>query len=153
MPFSKHPQGCGGEKTGIELIPDEYHFTRVLFSPTIKTMNFENIVVFIINTFVGITEAMLGLRFFLKLLGASDRAPFVLWVYNTSGSLLEPFSNMFPSPSLGNLFVIEFTTIFAMIVYAACGFFVVRIFEFVYKQILVAISKPEHEEHHKKVTD
>jgi hypothetical protein len=112
-------------------------------------MNLGNIVVFIINTFVGITEALLGLRFFLKLLGASDKAPFVAWVYQTSQSILEPFNNMFPSPSLGNVFVIEFNAIFAMIVYAAAGFFTIRLFEFAYRQVLVAMKpQSEHTEEH-----
>ena len=110
-------------------------------------MRLDTIVVFILNTLTGIIEALLGLRFFLKLLGASDAAPFVKWIYESAQSLLEPFSNMFPSPTLG-IFIAEFTTIFAMIVYAVVGYFVVRLFQFVYDHIITSLqpvkSSPDH---------
>lgn len=115
-------------------------------------MSLDTIVVFIINTLIAVTESLLGVRFFLKLLGASDAAPFVRWIYETSQSLLEPFANMFPSPSIGRLFVVEFTTLFAMIVYAAVGYFAVRLFEFVYNHVISTLQKTSPPEKPEKPT-
>lgn len=126
---------------------DKWDFTTASFSHTMESMKLDTILIFLVNGLVGLAEALLGLRFFLKLLGASDTAPFVLWVYETSGSLLEPFSGMFPSPSLGRFFVLEFTTIFAMIVYAVSAFFVNKLIEFVYRQIMIALQKPSSGKH------
>lgn len=75
----------------------------------------------LINLFVGTVLAILGLRFVLRLFGASDTAGFASWVYEMSGVLLEPFRGIFPTQTFDNQYVFEFTTIFAMIVYALLG--------------------------------
>lgn len=63
-------------------------------------------------------ESIIGIRVFLKLLGALEQAPFVRWVYNTSDSLLYPFQDMFPSTKIPNApFTVEFSAIFAMFFY------------------------------------
>lgn len=121
-------------------------------------MTLENVLIFIINTFLAIIEALMGIRFFLKMLGASPNAPFVMWLYQVTNAFLEPFSNMFPSPKLGQYFEIEFTTLFAMLVYAAFSFFAVRLVEFVYTQVMTIIEntkprKPHHDgQHHGNAT-
>lgn len=65
----------------------------------------------------GIVEAILSLRFFLKLGGANPANGFVNWVYETSGQLLKPFFNIFPASQLEGRYVIEFSTLFAILVY------------------------------------
>lgn len=81
-----------------------------------------NTILFLINFVVGIVEALLGVRILLKLLGANPAAPFVNWVYVTSNQLITPFQGMFPSPVLEGGFVLEFSAIFALIVYAFVGY-------------------------------
>lgn len=103
-------------------------------------MNIDVIAIFIIKTVIGVIETFLGIRFFLKILGASQQAPFVEWVYTTSNSFLDPFWGMFPTIAFGRLFVIELSTLFAMIVYALFGFFAVRLVDFAYKHIVENIS-------------
>ena len=95
---------------------------------------------FAVKAFIGVVEALLGLRFFLKILGASQQAPFVSWIYETADIFLEPFWDMFPVLSLGRYFVVELSTLFAMFVYALFGFFTLRIVEFIYKQIIENFS-------------
>ena len=109
-------------------------------------MKLDQIAIFIVKTILGITEAFLAGRFFLKILGASARAPFVRWVYNISDSLTQPFNGMFPTPSLGDIFVIDFNTIFAMIVYAIVGFFVIKVVDFIYKHIFEDLEKVKTDE-------
>jgi len=84
-----------------------------------------------INILFGIIATTLTLRFILKLFGASTQADFVVWMYQTSDSLLYPFIGMFPSPAvdLGNVF--EFSTLFAILVYGIFAWLLVEAIEFV----------------------
>jgi uncharacterized protein YggT (Ycf19 family) len=65
-----------------------------------------------------LVETILSLRLILKLFGANASNPFVSWVYETSNSILDPFRGIFPTKVLDGVFVIDFSTIFAMIIYA-----------------------------------
>lgn len=76
----------------------------------------------LINILLTVVEGLITLRIFLKLLGASISAPFVSWVYETTDPLLSPFLGMFPSPRLTGGFVIEFSAVFGLIVYALIGY-------------------------------
>lgn len=64
----------------------------------------------------GAIEAVLLLRFILKLLGANSGAAFTDLVYGVSGVFLAPFRFVFGTPSVGGS-VLELSTILAMIVY------------------------------------
>lgn len=119
-------------------------------------MNIDAIAIFITKALIGIMETFLGVRFFLKILGASQQAPFVRWIYSTSDSLMEPFIGMFPSPALGPYFIIELNAILAMIVYALVGYFIIRVIDFVYKQFIVNFQnadKPKEDEVTAKKTE
>lgn len=65
---------------------------------------------------IGIIVALLSLRFLLKLFGANQANDFVSWVYDTSAEVLAPFRGIFDTIRDGD-FVIEFTTLFAIIAY------------------------------------
>ena len=80
------------------------------------------------NTILGIVEFLLSLRIVLKLFGASQSAPFVAWIYETTQPLLFPFIGAFPSPRLEGGFIIEFSSLFALIVFAFIGYLVDRLF-------------------------
>ncbi|WP_017187312.1 YggT family protein [Alkalibacillus haloalkaliphilus] len=77
----------------------------------------------LINIVIGIVQLILGFRIILKLFGAAETAPFVEWVYNTSNPLLHPFEGIFPSTVLDGTFVIEFSAIFAFLIYTLIGYF------------------------------
>jgi uncharacterized protein YggT (Ycf19 family) len=70
---------------------------------------------------IGIIEFLLALRILLKLLGASPKAPFVQWIYETTRPLLTPFEGMFPTSTLPIGVVIEMSTLIAVVVYAFIG--------------------------------
>lgn len=76
----------------------------------------------IINFVFGIIAALIGLRIILRLFGASPAAPFVDWVFDTSQPLIAPFQGMFPSPVIEGQFVIEFSSLFALVIYAFVGY-------------------------------
>jgi uncharacterized protein YggT (Ycf19 family) len=76
----------------------------------------------LINLISSLTQGLLGLRIILKLFGASTTAPFVRWAYETTQPLLAPFIGMFPSPKLPDGFIIEFSALFALMIYSFIGY-------------------------------
>ncbi len=76
-------------------------------------------------------EMSLALRFLLKLLAADPRSGFVSFVYESTHTLLEPFYFAFPTPSVSGAHVIEFTTLFAMFVYAFVGYVLLEFLEII----------------------
>jgi len=85
-----------------------------------------------LNLLVVFAESVIGLRVILKLMGASEVAPFVHWIYETSKPLLYPFQGMFPSSFLSNVpFTIEFSAIFALFAYMFLGYLVQEIIDFI----------------------
>lgn len=85
------------------------------------------IMVIFINFIVGIIEVFLGFRFLFKLFGASQSAPFVNWLYATTEPLLNPFSGIFPSPVLQGRYLVEFTTLVALLVYMLIGYLLIQL--------------------------
>jgi len=83
----------------------------------------------LINLVTSLVEGLLGLRIILKLFGASTAAPFVRWVYETTAPLITPFTGMFPSPKLPEGFVIEFSVLFALMVYVFIGYLATELLE------------------------
>ena len=87
------------------------------------------LIAILINLITGLIEGLLGLRIILKLFGASTAAPFVRWVFETTQPLLAPFIGMFPSPKLPEGFVIEFSALFALMVYTFIGYLATELLE------------------------
>ena len=80
------------------------------------------IIAALINLIINLIEGILSLRIILKLFGAATAAPFVRWIYETSEPLLAPFIGIFPSPSLTGGFVLEFSALFALMIYTFLGY-------------------------------
>ncbi len=79
------------------------------------------------NLFIGIVEVFLGVRFLFRLLGANPNNGFVSWLYEVSGQLLEPFRGIFPVEAVEPGYVLEFSTLFAMVAYGLLGFLVLTL--------------------------
>lgn len=71
----------------------------------------------LINFFLALVEIFLGLRVILRFFAASPTVPFVHWVYTSSDVLLQPFRGIFPTSVVGRNHVVDFTALFAMVVY------------------------------------
>jgi len=67
--------------------------------------------------FLGILEALLGLRFFLKLIAANPASPIAAFLYGFTDLFLWPFAGLTATPSAGGM-VLEISTMVAMVVYA-----------------------------------
>lgn len=85
--------------------------------------------VFITYLILGFIEFVTGLRVLLKLLGASSKSTFVVWIYGISSPFIVPFKGMFPDYNLTPKVVIEFSSIAAVVVYAAVGILISQIIE------------------------
>ena len=79
-------------------------------------------------------ELILAVRLILKFFAANTSAPFVAWVYRVSEPLLAPFRNIFPSIKLGN-FTLEFTTMFALIIYVLVGYLIMELIYFLMRDL------------------
>jgi uncharacterized protein YggT (Ycf19 family) len=75
------------------------------------------LIVLFIYVVVAACAAILGLGFVLRLFGASTDADFTEWVYRNVDRIMEPFRGMFPTEPLGDRSVVDFSLLFAMIVY------------------------------------
>ncbi|OGC78226.1 hypothetical protein A2619_02685 [candidate division WWE3 bacterium RIFOXYD1_FULL_39_9] len=80
---------------------------------------------FIFN-FIGL---ILLLRIGLRFLGANEAAPFVDWIYDTSDPLLNPFREMFTTERTPEGFVIEISSLFALLTYMFLAFFAQEILD------------------------
>jgi YggT family protein len=69
---------------------------------------------------VGVVDVLVGLRFLLKLLGASIASPFVALVYELSRPLVAPFRNIFPVSAQG-AYVFEPASLVALAIYPLIG--------------------------------
>ncbi len=61
---------------------------------------------------------ILGLAFFLLLFNANPDAGFAEWVYRSADRVMEPFRGIFPTVQQGQGSVVDFSILFATIVYA-----------------------------------
>ena len=76
--------------------------------------------------FLGILEALIGLRFIFKLIGVNAAAPFAKLIYGFTDLFVMPFQNLIGTPAAGNM-VLEISSIIAMIVYLLIGWALVKI--------------------------
>ncbi|MEK7095960.1 MAG: YggT family protein [Patescibacteria group bacterium] len=79
-----------------------------------------------VNLFIGLAELMLALRVVLRFFNGNPDATFVHWVYTNTQVLLEPLRNVFFSAGvIDRGWVVDYTALFAMAVYAAAGYLAV----------------------------
>ncbi len=76
--------------------------------------------------FLGILEALLALRFFLKLIAANPGSPLAVFLYGFTDLFLWPFSGLTATPAVGSM-VMEISTVVAMVVYGLIAWAVERI--------------------------
>ena len=73
-----------------------------------------------------IFEALLALRFVLKLIGANPASPFAAALYGFTGFFLYPFAGLIGTPAAGGM-VMEISTLIAMLVYGLIAWAIERI--------------------------
>jgi hypothetical protein len=73
----------------------------------------------------GMLETLLGLRVFLKLIGANPEAGFSRMVYGLSELFVWPFNSLTVTPVYGNM-ALDINTMIAMVIYAILALIVVQ---------------------------
>jgi len=81
----------------------------------------------LVNFFVALVVGFLGLRFILRLLAANPGNTFVSWIYDVTAELLAPFQGIFPQQVIEGGYVVEFSTLFAMLIYAVIGYLILAL--------------------------
>lgn len=90
----------------------------------------EKIMFRIIRTFIhivmGIIELLLSIRLIFKMLVVNSGTPFVAWLYGVTAGLVAPFARILPDGKI-SVFVIDFTTLAALVAYAIAGWLILMI--------------------------
>ena len=97
----------------------------------------------LIHLVVGLAEVVLLLRIILRLFAANPGASFVHWVYSTSTTLLEPFRGIFPNAVIHRSYVLDFTALFALIVYALVGLLLTYLANLLERSLAIGNSVPK----------
>jgi len=79
----------------------------------------------LVHFFVVVADLLLLLRVVLRFFNGNPDATFVHWVYTSTATLLEPFRSVFTSAAAVHRgWVVDYTALFAMAVYALAGYLV-----------------------------
>ncbi|EKE11665.1 MAG: hypothetical protein ACD_15C00042G0007 [uncultured bacterium] len=84
----------------------------------------------LVNILFGVLEFLLLFRFVFKFFAVNPDTPFVAWIYRTSAPLVSPFAGILPDLKLGR-FVVDFSTLFALIVYTLIAYLILQAFSYV----------------------
>jgi uncharacterized protein YggT (Ycf19 family) len=76
------------------------------------------VLVWIIYLFVLVAMVLLLIAFFLRLFGANPESGFAEWIYRSVDEIMEPFRGIFPTEQLSDRSVLDFSLLFAVIIYA-----------------------------------
>jgi len=82
-----------------------------------------------INIAVGIIELLLTFRLIFKFLVVNAGTPFVAWLYGVTAWLVAPFAKIIPDRKFSG-FVVDFSTLAALIMYAIAGSLIMMIFSY-----------------------
>lgn len=80
----------------------------------------------VIYLLFGILEALLAIRFVLRLLGANPASGFATFVYGITEPFMRPFVNLFGQPAVGGS-VLEWNALVAIVVYALIAWVLAKI--------------------------
>ena len=75
-------------------------------------------IVWIIYLFVLTALIILLIAFFLRLFGANTGNSFTDWIYRSADRIMEPFRGIFPTKQLDSKSVLDYSLLFAVIMYA-----------------------------------
>jgi uncharacterized protein YggT (Ycf19 family) len=100
--------GSPGPTTHVEPATSNYRAVQVIWMVT------------------GLVTILVGIRFVLKLLGASTLSGFVSFIYGLTDALIAPFRAIFTNPS-GSSSTIDLAALVAIVVYALIGWGLVSI--------------------------
>jgi YggT family protein len=119
-----------------DLRHDEEAFRLHQEEKRLRTAKRSTTFVWIVNSIfllVGMLEVLLGMRFFLRLLGANPENPFAQLINNLSAPFIAPFSTLFISPTAeGGANIFDVNVLIAIVVYALLSYLAVSLVRFIF---------------------
>lgn len=110
-------------------------------STSVKGMRFARWFGWFVWAYFTFIVIILTLAFFLLLFNADPDVGFVAWVYRSADRAMEPFRGIFPTETAGNGSVIDFSILFAMIIYGILASLVNALVNFFDRKISEERSK------------
>lgn len=101
----------------------------------VKGLRVSRWVVWFVWAYVIFIIIILTLAFSLLLFNANPDVAFVEWVFRSSERAMEPFRGIFPTETVGNGSVIDFSILFAIIVYSILGMVVSALVSFLDRKV------------------
>ena len=97
--------------------PAEHDAALFEDSSFVKGLRLTKVFVWVAWAYFVFVVVVLTFAFLLLLLNANPEASFVAWVYRSSERAMEPFRGMFPAETSGAGSVVDFSILFAVLVY------------------------------------
>ena len=101
----------------------------------------------IVYLLFGVLESLIGLRFFLKLIGANAANLFAHFIYRLTDFFLKPFAGLVGNPSAGGI-VFEITTLIALLVYALLSFLIAQTIWLIFYRARTRTVSVYEKQHH-----
>lgn len=98
-------------------------------------------IVWFVWAYIAFVIVVLLFAFFLLLFNANPDNGFVEWVYRSADRAMEPFRGIFPSETTGNGSVVDFSVLFAILVYSVIAMVVSAFVSFLDRKIAEERSK------------
>jgi YggT family protein len=114
------------EETRIKSHGDHQHVERVVVDKNAEAARFAYRLSALVWLMFGILISGIGLRVFLKLIGANPANLFAQFVYSVTDIFLWPFYGLTGTPSANGM-VLEIPSIIAMLVYAIIAWVIARL--------------------------
>ncbi len=131
-PLDQRTEVVGRSRRRADEAPDDRHedaehdrfAEQVPLAPTqVAIVRLARLIYFVF----GVIEALIAIRFLLKLFGANAQSTFTSVIYGVTDPLTAPFMGVFANPTIGTHSVLELTSLLAIIVYALVSFGLVRL--------------------------
>lgn len=101
----------------------------------VKGLKISRWLVWFVWAYIAFVMIILSLAFFLLLFNAGTDTSFVDWVYRSADRAMEPFRGIFPTSTAGNGSVIDFSILFAVVVYSILGMVVNALVSFLDRKV------------------
>ncbi len=87
----------------------------------------------LVNLVSFIIELLLIIRLIFKFFVVNENTPFVSWIYTITAPLVAPFARILPNWKFSG-FVVDFSTLVAIIVYAIAGYLILMVLPYPAKE-------------------
>lgn len=96
----------------------------------------------------GVLEALLFIRFLLRLLGANPAAPFTDFIYSVTFPFVAPFIGVFGTTEIEGGAVLEPHSLLAMVMYGLLSWLIVKLLWVTFGETRTAVTRTTSEVHH-----